>query len=237
MICDERGIEDVSIRLSNTINFTERNKRNLKKSTTDWCKDCNTGYKSECTKVSYTARKYKLGNPTDKYLDDVESLKNMCKSLSNVIRDLPTNVNDMNRDTLELVKEDLLKKSKDITEVLEVCLIGREKFTNNCIFNRWNNKPGTDFSHSNNINNLKIGFNECKSVLDLTTDKQKWEDKMKYIYGKEYPSDSVYHKPISPARSRKKKSHKKSSRGSKRTIKKKGKRRGIPITSKRKPRK
>lgn len=52
---------------------------------------------------------------------------------------------------------------------------------------------------------------------------------LKKVYGKEYPVDNNYYKPISRKRSNKKKS----SRGSKRVIKKSGKSKGKIISKKR----
>jgi hypothetical protein len=92
MICDESSIEDIQSRLNNTITFTGSGKKNLKKSTTKWCNDCNTDYKIACSKVSLSARKYKLGNYTDTYLKDVDSLKDKCISMADEINKLPLNI-------------------------------------------------------------------------------------------------------------------------------------------------
>jgi hypothetical protein len=130
----------------------------------------------------------------------------------------------MNRDSLELVKQDLLEKSKELTEVLEGCFVGRIKFKENCIFNKFTNKPSTDKGHNKNINDLKDSFRTCKNILDITSNDEKWKEQLKTIYKKDYPSDNIYERPISPPISPKKRSPKKpSSRGYKRVIKKKGK--------------
>ena len=230
MSCDETKVEDINIRLQNYDSFKEPHKKNIIKSKSRWCNDCNFNYKNNtCKKVSDIAKKYKLQRPNDTYIKDIKSLGKMCKNMTDSIRTLNINIKDMNLDALELVKQELLSNSKELTETIEGCFNDRVKFKNNCIFDKNTKLSSSDKGHNANINSLSQSLNSCKYVLDLTINDDKWKNTIEKVYGKEYPVDNNYYKPISRKRSNKKKS----SRGSKRVIKKSGKSKGKIISKKR----
>ena len=73
-----------------------------------------------------------------------------------------------------------------------------------------------------------------KNVLDLTSTNEKWESKIKNIYDRDYPTDNVYERPISPPK--KKKSITKTPKNKTKTPKKRSKistKRRQTLTSKR----
>jgi len=230
MSCDETKVEDINIRLQNYSVFNEPHKKNLIKSKSKWCNECNFNYKNKtCKKVSDVAKKYKLQSPSDTYIEDVKSLEKMCKNMMDSITRLNINIKDMNLDALELVKQEILSNSKELTETIEGCFNDRVKFKNNCIFDKNTKLSSSDKGHNDNINLLSKSLNSCKSVLDLTSNDDDWKKKIKDVYEKDYPVDNIYYKPVS----RKRLTKKKSSRGSKRTIKKVGKNKGKVISKRR----
>ena len=229
MHCDERNKEDLSVRLNSYSAFIEPWKQNLIQSKSRWCKDCRTQYKDKtCNKVSIEAKNSKQQHPNSDYKQDVILLNKLCQDMTKQINNLPKTLKHMNLNVLELEKEELMNKSKKFTEALQGCFNDRTTYSNNCIFDRNTKLPSTDKGHSSVENDLQNSINSCKDVYDITSDNDKWKNRIKQLYGKKYPTDNVYDKPISPKRSKKRsiKKSKRSSRGKKSSIKKKGKHKG-----------
>ncbi len=230
MYCNEADKEDLQTRLTNYTYFKEPWKQNLKQSSTEWCKNCRKQYKYDtCEQVSIDAKSTKKQLPGHTYKDDVETLKQECEDMLKSINSLRKNHKDMNLSYLELEKEELLQKSKRFVNTLQGCFNDRKTYSNNCIFDKNTNKQSTDIGHLGVENNLQNSINFCNSVYDLTSDDNKWKNKIESIYGKTYPTDNVYKKSISPKRSKRKTS----SRGKKTTVKKTGKNKGKMITKRR----
>jgi hypothetical protein len=232
MSCDESQKEDLSVRLNNYSKFTEAWKQDLKQSTTSWCQGCRKKYKKDtCEKVTEEAKISKRRLPNHTYKDDVDTLKDICDDMKKQINSLPSNLKNMNLSALELEKEELLEKSKRLTSVLQGCFNDRTSYSNNCIFDKNTDLPSTDKGHNKVEKQLLSSINMCEDVYKITSDNDKWKNRIQQLYGKEYPTDNLYDKPISPKRSKRR--SKRSSRGKKSSIKKVGKRKGMPITSKR----
>ena len=232
MDCDERNKEELPIRLNNYSTFNEPWKKNLIQSTTSWCRDSRTQYKDKtCNKVSIEAKNSKQQQPNSDYKQDVILLNKLCQDMSKQINRLPKTLKDMRLDALELEKEELLNKSKKFTEALQGCFNDRTTYSNNCIFDRNTKLPSTDKGHFNVEGDLQNSIKSCKNVYDITSDNDKWKSKIEKIYGKKYPTDNVYDKPLSPKRSKRR--SKRSSRGKKSSIKKVGKNKGKVVSVRR----
>lgn len=127
----------------------------------------------------------------------------------------------MNLDILELEKKELLDKSKMFIKALQGCFNDRKSYSKNCIFNKNTNNPSSDIAHRRVENELKDTIKKCNRVYSLTSNDNKWKNKIEKLYNKKYPTDNIYEKPISPRQSKRSRSKRKSNRKSKRTSKRK----------------